>query len=78
MDARKLYRGAIRPILAYGALFWYPKDFDKVTSLRKSLESIQGSFLRAITGAYKAASIETLEIETFIEPLNLYLKKSAS
>ena len=78
LDARKLYRGAIRPVLAYGALLWYPKDSDKVASLRKSLESIQGSFLRAITGAYKAASIEALEIETFIEPLDLYLEKSAS
>jgi len=49
-----------------------------VASLRKSLESIQGIFLRAITGAYKAASIGALEIETFIEPLDLYLEKSAS
>ena len=78
LDARKLYRGAIRPILAYGALFWYPKDSNRVETLKKSLESIQGRFLRAITGAYKAASIEALEIETFIEPLDLYLEKSAS
>ena len=78
IDARKLYRGAIRPALAYGTSFWYPRDSEKVEGLRKSLESIQGRFLRAITGAYKAASIEALEIETFIEPLDLYLEKSAS
>jgi len=78
IDARKLYRGAIRPALAYGASFWYPRDSEKVEGLRKSLESIQGRFLRAITGAYKAASIEALEIETFIEPLDLYLEKFAS
>jgi len=76
--ARTLYIGAIRPALAYGALSWYPKDSKKVKNLIRRLESIQGSFLRAITGAYRATSIEALEIETFIEPLDLYLEKSAS
>ena len=64
--------------MAFGALFWYPKDLTRVKTLRKSLESIQGKFLRAITGAYKATAIEALEIETFTEPLDLYLEKSAS
>ena len=76
--ARTLYRGAIRPVLAYGALSWCPKDLEKAKSLSRSLQSIQGRFLRAITGAYKATSIEALEIETFIEPLDLYIEKSAS
>ena len=57
---------------------WYPRDSSRAESLKRSLESIQGRFLRAITGAYKAASIEALKIETFIEPLDLYLEKSAS
>ena len=78
LDARKLYKGAIRPAIAYGALSWYPRDSNKAKSLKKSLESSQGRFLRAITGAYKAASIEALEIETYVEPLDLYLEKSAS
>ena len=76
--ARTLYRGAIRPVLAYGASFWCPEDLEKAKGLSKSLQSTQGRFLRAITGAYKATSIEALEIETFIEPLDLYIEKSAS
>ena len=78
LRARNLYIGAIRPALAYGTLSWYPRDSNKVKGLVKRLESIQGSFLRAITDAYKATLIEALEIETFIEPLDLYLEKSAS
>jgi hypothetical protein len=78
ISARKLYKGAIRPALAYGASFWCPKDFSKAKTLAENLQSIQGRFLRAITGAYKATSIEALEIETFIEPLDLYLEKTAN
>jgi len=78
LRARKLYIGAIRPALAYGALSWYPRDSNKAKGLIRRLESIQGSFLRAITGAYRATLIEALGIETFIEPLDLYLEKSAS
>ena len=76
--ARTLYRGAIRPVLAYGASLWCPEDLEKAKGLSKSLQSIQGRFLRTITGAYKATSIEALEIEAFIEPLDLYIEKSAS
>ena len=76
--ARTLYRGAIRPAIAYGALSWCPENFDKAKSLARDLQSIQGRFLRAITGAYKAALIEALEIETSIEPLDLYIEKSAT
>src|SRR6201999_760039 len=76
--ARTLYRGAIRPVLAYGALSWCPEDLEKAKGLARKLQSIQSRFLRAITGAYKAISIEALEIETFVEPLDLYIEKSAS
>ena len=78
LDARKLYKEAIRPAIAYGALSWYPRDSNKAKGLKKSLESSQRRFLRAIIDTYKRVSIETLEIEIFIEPLDLYLEKSAS
>ena len=78
LAARTLYRGAIRPVLAYGALFWCPEDLEKAKGLAKTLQSIQKRFLRAITGAYKATSGGALEIETFIEPLDLYIEKTST
>ena len=76
--ARALYRGAIRPVLAYGALSWCPENLGKAKTLAKSLQNIQRRFLRAITGAYKATLTEALEIETFTEPLDLYIEKTAT
>ena len=76
--ARTLYRGAIRPVLAYGALFWCPENLEKAKGLVRSLQSIQGRFLRTIIGAYRATSYEALEIETFTEPLDLYIERAAT
>ena len=76
--ARTLYRGAIRLVLAYGALSWCPENLEKAKTLARDLQSIQGRFLRAITGAYRATSIEALEVETFTEPLDLYIEKIAT
>ena len=35
-------------------------------------------FLRSITGAYRATSTEALEIETFTEPLDLFIERTAN
>jgi Reverse transcriptase (RNA-dependent DNA polymerase) len=75
--ARALYRGAIRPVISYAALAWFPGDLAGSKKLRSDLQSIQGRFLRAIAGAYKATATEALEIETFIEPLDLFIEKAA-
>ena len=54
---------------------WYPTT--KAVTLGKTLQSIQGKFLRIVAGAYRATSTEALEIETFIEPLDLYAERIA-
>ena len=50
----------------------------EVKTLRNALKAIQGKFLRIITGAYRATATEALEIETFIEPLDLYIERIAN
>jgi hypothetical protein len=37
------------------------------------LKALQGKFLRAIAGAYRAKPTEAVEIETFIQPIDIYL-----
>ena len=47
-------------------------------TLSGALKGIQGRFLRAIMGAYRATATEALEIEALVEPLDLYIEKTAS
>jgi hypothetical protein len=47
-------------------------------TIRNTLQSIQGKFLRVIAGAYRATATEALEIETFTEPLDLYIERIAN
>ena len=76
--ARTLYLSAIRPVLTYGALAWFPYQREKeLKTLKEALNNLQGCFLRAIAGAYKATAKEALEIELYIEPLDLYIEKTA-
>jgi hypothetical protein len=75
--ARDLYLRAIRPTLSYGATAWFP-ILKEAKTLRNTLKAIQGKFLRIITGAYRATATEALEIETFIEPLDLYIERIAN
>jgi len=74
--ARKIYLGAIRPALAYGAIAWYPLDQAK-KSIIATLEKWQGKFLRGVLGAYKATATSALEIESYTEPLDLYIHRQA-
>ena len=74
---RDLYLKAIRPALSYGATAWFPLE-KEAKALRGKLNAIQGRFLRSITGAYRATSTEALEIETFTEPLDLFIERTAN
>ena len=42
------------------------------------LQAIQGRCLRAVARAYRASSTEALEIETNVEPLDLYTGRLAA
>ena len=75
--SRRVYSAVSRPAITHGAAAWYiPAG---LRGHRKGdvakLRTIQGQSLRAVTGAYRATSVEELEIETSIMPLNLHLEK---
>jgi hypothetical protein len=65
---RRLYSAIARPSITYGANAWYTpitvKGYRKIVTNR--LKAIQGKFLRAVTGSYKATLTEAVKIETYI------------
>jgi hypothetical protein len=75
--AREVYTKVIRSAIAYGASVWHnPTASGGVAKgLARSLLAAQSKGLRAVAGAYKATPIHTLERETNVPPLDLYLNK---
>jgi len=58
------------------AAFWHspsPSSRTRPKGVAVKLQTIQSKCLRTITGAYRATPVRTLETETFIPPLDLYL-----
>jgi hypothetical protein len=75
--AREVYTKCIRSALAYGA-----SSFHKPTpiggqpqGIARDLQKAQSRSLRVVAGAYKATPIRSLEAETWVPPLDLYLNK---
>jgi hypothetical protein len=72
---RKLYVAIARPIITYGASIWYTpasiKGHRKIVD--NKLKALQGKFLRAITGSYRAAATEAVEVETYIQPIDIFM-----
>ena len=63
--------------MLYGAQVW-TKGVERnnpTNTLLAPLRKVQNIGLRKIAGAYKAASIASLERETDVEPIDLYLEK---
>ena len=75
-NTRLLYTAIVRPVLTYGGIIWSQPEPDKLaaSSLLTPVERVQNASLRRITGAYKAASIPSLEKEAFIPPIDLHLQ----
>ena len=75
--ARRVYVSVSRPAITHGALVWYTPW--GLRGHRKGdvtkLKSIQGQFLRAATGAYRATPTEALEVETNVMPLDIHIEK---
>ena len=69
MRSRQIYSAVIRPQLAYAAAVWH-SPWEKTSS---KIKSTQNKCLRTIAGAFKATPIPTLEAETFIPPIDLYM-----
>ena len=75
-NSRLLYTAVVRPTLTYGAPIWsLPEPGDPLpASTLYPLRKTQNSSLRRVTGAYRAASIPSLEREAHIPPLDLHLR----
>src|SRR5271156_952030 len=63
--------------MTYAAPIWHQPapSIAKAAGPATKLRTIQNKCLRTIAGAYKATPIESLETETFIPPIDLYLDK---
>ena len=76
--AREVYTKVVRSAIAYGASAYHtPADPKRQAprGIAKPLTTIQSSCLRVIAGAYRATPIYSLETETWVPPLDLYLNK---
>ena len=71
--ARQLYTAVVRPAVIYGASVWKSPLGVKTGKLMPLLQSIQNSCLRTVAGAYKATPIRSLEVETYLPPIDIYL-----
>ena len=69
----------VRPALTYGALLWFRSGeiVQASKGMADKLRAIQGKCLRVVAGAYKATSVEALEAETHVEPLDIHASKVA-
>ena len=67
----------IIPQIAYGALVWHTPSGEKGhrKALVMQLAQVQALGARLITGAFKATSTQTLNIETYLTPIKLELDK---
>ena len=63
--------------MAYGAPVWIKglKGNNPTATLLAPFRKVQNIGLRRIASTYKAASIPSLERETEVEPIDLYLEK---
>ena len=76
LRARQVYTAVVRPALAYGAAIWHNPSKEpnkRAQGIAAQLQPIQNKCLRIVAGAYKATPIQSLEVETYTPPLDLYL-----
>jgi len=73
--AREIYTKVIRSSLVYGAAAYHlpTQDGRSPRGIVKKLAKTQSECLRAVAGAYRATPVASLETETWVPPLDLYL-----
>jgi hypothetical protein len=71
--ARQIYTAVVRPAVSYGVSVWRNPLETRAGKLMPILRSIQNSCLRTVAGAYRATPIRSLEVETYIPPVDIYL-----
>lgn len=74
--AREVYTKVIRSLIAYGApAFHTPSRENKPRGIARDLATAQSRCLRVVAGAYRATPVRSLETETYVPPIDLYLNK---
>ena len=74
--ARYIYNAVIQPALIYGTPIWHRRSADgALKGKEKHLAIYQNQALRNVTGAFKKASIKTIEAEANIPPLSTTLDR---
>ena len=74
--AREIYTKVIRSLITYGAsAFHTPSKNNKPRGIARNLASAQSRCLRVVAGAYRATPVRSLETETYVPPIDLYLNK---
>ncbi len=74
--ARQIYTSIVRPMLTYGASSWHTPAVGTNRApkgVAGKLSSIQNKCLRTVAGAFRATPTYSLEVETFVPPIDLYL-----
>lgn len=78
---RQIYQAIILPQITYAASVWYaPLNFEgtyRDKTVRK-LEAIQKKAAKIITGAFKTVAGTALDVEAFLLPIQLKLKRTAT
>src|SRR6201996_5113534 len=76
LRAREIYTKVIRSAIAYGvSAFHIPSRNNKPKGIARDLAAAQSRCLRVVAGAYRATPVRSLETETFVPPIDLYLNK---
>ena len=76
--AREVYTKVVRSAIAYGASAYHTPAgpaYGPPRGIARELLTIQSSCLRVVAGAYRATPIRSLETETWVPPLDLYLNR---
>src|SRR5436190_13930238 len=76
--AQEIYTKVVRSAIAYGASAYHtPADLGKKTpkGIAKGLLTTQSNCLWVVAGAYLATPVRSLEMETWVPPLDIYLNK---
>jgi hypothetical protein len=74
--ARHIYSAVVRLTLSYGASTWHFHSKEGALGPKGDAaqgQRIQNKCLLTLAGAYRATTIYSLEAETFVPPLDLYL-----
>ena len=78
VHTREVYIKVVHSAITYRASAYHtPADPKQQTprGIAKQLTTVQSSCLRVIAGAYRATPVHSLETETWVPPLDLYLNR---